>query len=166
MIATSIISFYCPSLPPWMHMLCSCHSLCLEEGKPFGKKELWMHIRPAPTSTQLSMAKSTSWKSSKVKQNVTFHHQSWGTVCGGCHPWLLTPYHSCHHLSTILKATSRLLELLALFRPVFFPPSLSSALAMFLAMIQFSLSLTCHPLRPHHRETRHKMELNLPPSKG
>lgn len=103
MITTSISSFYSPFLPLWMHMPCSCQSSCPEEGKPLHKKGLWMHtnlLPPSPSSVWQS--KTTSWQSSKVKQNVTFHHQSWGIVCGECYPWLLTPYHSCHHLSIIL----------------------------------------------------------------
>lgn len=103
MITTSVRSFYCPFLPLWMCMPCSCYFSCLEEGKLLGKKGLWMRIRPACTFIQLSMAvKDTSWKSSKVKQNVTFHQQSWGIVRGECYLWLLTPYHPWIHPSSIL----------------------------------------------------------------
>lgn len=57
---------------------------------------------PAPSPSPAWQSKTISSKSSKVKQNVTFHHQSWGILCGECYLWPFTPYHSCIHLSIIL----------------------------------------------------------------
>lgn len=102
MITTSISSFYSPFLPLWRPVPCSCYSLCVEGGKPLGKKGLCTSNLPTPSPSSVWQSKTTAWKSSKVKHSVTFHPQSWGIACAGCYPWLLTPYHSCHHLSIIL----------------------------------------------------------------
>lgn len=56
---------------------------------------------PAPSPSPAWQSKTISSKSSKVKQNVTFHHQSWGILCGECYLWPFTPYHSCIHPSII-----------------------------------------------------------------
>lgn len=153
---------------------CHCGCTCLAPVIPRALRKENRSTRKDSECTQtcphlhpVRQSKITSWQSSKVKQNVTFHHQSWGIACGECYPWLLTLYHSCHHLSSSFKATSRFLELLALFQTCPLPPfPVTCPGYKFLAMIQLSLSLTCHPHRPHCRETPHKMELNLPPSKG
>lgn len=103
MITTSNISFYYPFLSLWITMPSPVIPHALRKESHLARKDSeWTSDLPPHSPRSVWQSKTTFWKSCKVKQNVTFHHQIWGIVCGECYPWLLTPYHPCHHFSIIL----------------------------------------------------------------
>lgn len=111
-----------------LHVPCSCHSSCLEERKPLGKKGAQMYIN-------LPTAQYVSWRPSpksplKLSRVWLYTMGVWGM-------WMEDITHDSSPLIIPLiaflqpsKAISRFLELVALFRPVPFLSSLSSAASL------------------------------------